>query len=149
MKLIDKLGVNDCVSLVGNLQNNEIHKMMEQSHIFVVTSDRNEGWGAVLNEAMSNGCAVVASNLIGAAPFLIRNGENGLMFKNSDINSLTQQVEVLINNKSLREKLSIQAYYTMKNLWSPKLAANNFFNLSEAILNGKTMDIKKGPCSKA
>ena len=36
-----------------------------------------EGWGAVVNEAMNSGCAVVADHMIGAAPWLIRQGENG------------------------------------------------------------------------
>jgi len=147
--LIHELEVDDCVSLIGNLQNDEIHDMMKQSHVFLVTSDRNEGWGAVLNEAMSNGCAVVASNMIGAAPFLIENEKNGFLFMSGDLHSLTQQVESLLNDEALRVRLSIQAYHTMENVWSPKNAADNFIKLSKAILNGNSCDIKDGPCSKA
>ena len=45
---------------------------MEESEIYLVTSDRKEGWGAVVNEAMNSGCAVVADHMIGAAPWMIR-----------------------------------------------------------------------------
>lgn len=81
------MNVGDCVSLIGNMPNDEILALMQKSHIFIFTSDRNEGWGAVLNEAMSNGCAVVASNMIGAAPYLIKQGENGYIFKSGDVRS--------------------------------------------------------------
>jgi len=91
--LITKLGIENSVSLIGNMPNDEILSLMRQSHIYVFTSDRNEGWGAVLNEAMSNGCAVVASNMIGAAPYLIKHGENGYMFKSGNLNDLTSKVE--------------------------------------------------------
>ena len=33
---------------------------MEQADIYLFTSDRNEGWGAVANEAMNSACAMVA-----------------------------------------------------------------------------------------
>jgi glycosyltransferase involved in cell wall biosynthesis len=45
--------------------------------VFIFTSDRNEGWGAVLNEAMGSGCAVVAADLIGSVPYLIEHKKMG------------------------------------------------------------------------
>jgi len=76
--LIDKLEVGRYVSLLGNLPNEEVLQMMRESHIFIFTSDRGEGWGVVLSEAMANGCTVVASNKIGAAPFLVKHKKNVL-----------------------------------------------------------------------
>lgn len=54
--------------------------MMRESHIFIFTSDRGEGWGVVLSEAMANGCTVVASNKIGAAPFLVKHKKMACYF---------------------------------------------------------------------
>ena len=34
---------------------------MEKADIFLFTSDRREGWGAVANEAMNSACALVVS----------------------------------------------------------------------------------------
>lgn len=147
--LIHKLGVEDCVSLIGNMPNAEILSLLRQSHIFIFTSDRSEGWGAVLNEAMSNGCACVASDMIGAAPYLIKHGENGFLFKSCDLKSLTQRVSELIDNKPLREKLSVNAYITMRDIWSPENATRKFYMLAENLLNGKMVKIETGPCSKA
>ena len=40
-----------------------------------------DGWGAVANEAMNSACALVAGHMIGAVPYLIRQGENGLIYE--------------------------------------------------------------------
>lgn len=147
--MIKKIGVEDCVKLCGNLPNEEILKEMRKHDIFLFTSDRNEGWGAVLNEAMSNGCAVVASHEIGSVPYLIKNGVNGFEFKSKDIDSLTEQVEFLLNNPIERRIIAKNAYYTMRYVWSPYNAAKNLLSLVDCLKNGKDSDIAEGPCSKA
>ena len=123
-----------------------VGKMMLDSDIFTFTSDRNEGWGAVLNEAMSCGCAVVASNKIGAAPFLIKNKVNGILFKSRDQIDFQNKVISLIKDKEKRVKLSNRAYESMVKVWSPKNAVNNFLQLVNSI-NNNTNSILQGPCS--
>ena len=78
-KLIKKMKLQDCIDILPGMPNSEVHKYMKKTNIFLFTSNRREGWGAVLNEAMSNGCAVVASHAIGAVPFLINHQKNGLI----------------------------------------------------------------------
>lgn len=147
--LSQKLDVQDCVCFKGNVSNNEILKAMRQHDIFLFTSDRNEGWGAVLNEAMSNGCAVVASDEIGAVPFLVKHMKNGMIFRSGDLDSLYEKVVFLIDHPSERNMMARNAYLTMRDEWSPKQAAMNFLQLSKDLLEGKETLIKEGPCSKA
>lgn len=147
--LVKKLNVEDVVSFRGNMPNHKILDEMKKHQIFLFTSDKNEGWGAVLNESMSNGCAVVASNKIGATPFLINDGENGLIFKSENINSLYFQVKLLLDNKEILEKISVNAYKTMSEIWSPKNAAERFIELAKSLQMGKDTPYIEGPCSKA
>ena len=72
------------VHMLGTMKPEQVREHMEKSQVYLFTSDRNEGWGAVLNEAMNSGCAVVASHAIGSVPFLLKNGENGLIYKDGD-----------------------------------------------------------------
>jgi len=137
------------VTFSGNMPNKKVIETMRKSHIFLFTSNRMEGWGAVLNEAMGNGCCVVASHVIGATPFLIKNETNGLIFKSGDLNDLTQKVEQLINDKKLRNKIAINAYETIKNTWSPKNAAGNFLALCDSLVNKNEINITEGPGSPA
>ena len=147
--LSKKMNVDNFVNFVGSKPNEEVLGMMRNHDIFLFTSDRGEGWGAVLNEAMSNGCTVVASDEIGAVPFLVENGKNGLMFKSKNIDSLFFCVKKLIDDIELREKLAIEGYFAMKNVWSPENAANNFIKLASSKLNNSNCKIMSGPCSFA
>ena len=148
-ELANELDVLDVLEFRGNLKNDLIIEEMRSHHIFLFTSDRYEGWGAVLNESMSNGCAVIASNEIGAAPYLIENGKNGLVFKSKKLDSLISKTEYLLNNKEVIETLAKNAYITMKEIWSPQIAAKNFIKVVESIQDNKFDHnmIKEGPCS--
>lgn len=126
--LIEAQDVEDCVELIGNFPNAEILKVMRKSSIFLFTSNREEGWGAVLNEAMGAGCACVVSDEIGSAPYLIRDGENGFLFKSCNLDNLTEKVRILIDDGALRERISITAYETMQGEWSPKSAVTRFLD---------------------
>jgi len=147
--LARSLGVEDVVHFPGNLPNGEILEAMMQHKIFLFTSDKNEGWGAVLNEAMSCGCAVVASNRIGATPFLVKHRQNGLVFKSEDFLSFYNAVKSLLDDKALLNKVSIAAQKTMVELWSPKVAAQKLITLCEELLQGNFTPPKEGPCSIA
>ena len=147
--MIQELQLQDVVHLRGNLPNDQILQQMQQHDIFLFTSDRNEGWGAVLNEAMSNGCAVVSSNRIGSTPFLIEDGKNGLIFESENLDSFYQQVKNLLDHPDLRKSLSTQAVYTMKEVWSPRNAAMQLLKLVQALQDGnESMIPKSGPCSR-
>ncbi len=148
-ELCNKLGVDDVVCMKGSVPNEQMVEEMRGHNIFLFTSDRNEGWGAVLNEAMSSGCAVVASNEIGAVPFLLKDGENGLIFKSKNLDSLYEKVVLLLNNNELIGEFGKKAYYTMLNEWSPKVAAKNILQLINDLQKGKDTSIIEGPCSKA
>lgn len=146
---IDQEGLKEEISLAGNISNTLVREKMKESNIFVFTSDRGEGWGAVLNEAMSSGCAVVVSKDIGSAPYLIKDRENGLLFKTKDAKDLSKKVSELFENEDYRKKIAIQAYYTMRDLWSAKNAANQFLLITEKLLNGERILPIEGPCSRA
>lgn len=147
--LAKTLNVEDVVSFRGNLPNAEILKEMREHDIFLFTSDRNEGWGAVLNESMSSGCAVVASHLIGSVPFLIKNDINGMVFKSENLKSLTEKVRYLLDNPSKRLEIAKNAIYTMRDVWSPSNAAKRFIELAHKLLDGEITSYTDGPCSKA
>lgn len=134
--LAKKLNVEDVVNFCGSKPNDEILAEMRRHDIFLFTSDRNEGWGAVLNEAMSNGCSVVVSDKIGAVPFLIDDGVNGCIFKSCNLDSLEQKVIFFIEHPSERQNMARSAYHTMSRIWSPANAARQFIQLVYALMAG-------------
>ena len=133
----------------GAMSPTEVRDYMEKSDIFIFTSDRNEGWGAVLNESMNSACAVVASDAIGAVPYLIEDGKNGIVFKHGRKRDFCNKVVTLINDVQLRRKIQREAYFTIHDVWNPKNAAKNLVLLMDCLLVGKEVCIDKGPGSPA
>lgn len=160
-RLAMKLGVEDVVNFCGNKPNNELLNEMRKHEIFLFTSDRNEGWGAVANESLSNGCVLVASDAIGSTPYLVMEGENGFSFISSKttcsfanpdteaLDSLCERVELLLNHPEERMKMKKRAISLMQDVWSPDIAAHRLLTLIDYIRNGKDTPFKDGPCSRA
>lgn len=115
------------------------------------TSDFGEGWGAVLNEAMNSGCAVIASHAAGATPYLVKNGENGLIYEFGNDEKLYEKLKYLLLNPKEQKRLGAAAYKTISEEWNAEIAAERFLNLTKSILNGEKNPYiyKNGPCSKA
>lgn len=149
MVLLSKqLGLEDIVHFRGNMPNAQIIDEMRHHDIVMTTSDKNEGWGAVVNEAMSNGCVLVGSDAVGSVPFLVKHNENGLVFKACDIQSLCNCVESVLGDASKCKVIARNALNTMKYLWSPSNAAKSFVELSSSLIEYREPCIKDGPCSR-
>ena len=148
-KLVVKLKLINCIKIIGPLKPEEVRKFMEVSNIFLFTSDFNEGWGAVLNEAMNSACAVVASHAIGAVPFLIKNNFNGLIFDNKNLEDLVIKIKELLDNKKLTLEIGKHAYKTILNEWNARIASERFIDLTNHLLNKSNLDYNDGPCSKS
>ncbi len=148
-RMIEDMDVADCVEMLGAMSPDEVRRHMEQSEIFLFTSDRNEGWGAVLNESMNSACAVVANRAIGSVPFLVRDGETGYAY--DDTKELYHKVKSLLDDSENRRRLGRNAYVTMMEKWNAGNAAQKLLALSEAILRGqhKPQPFEDGVCSKA
>lgn len=148
-KLAKRLGVDDVVRFYGELPNELIIKAMKNHSIFLFTSDRYEGWGAVANESMANGCVLVASDAIGSAPYLIQDSVNGLIFKSGSVNSLIEKIQWLFDHPDKIQNMRIHARKTMVELWSPQKAAENLLTLISDLQHDRKCSIKEGPASIA
>ena len=80
-----------------------------QDSAFYVMSSRYEGWGLVLVEAMSCGLPCVSFDCPYGPSDIIRDGEDGFLVENGNIQQLAEKMELLINNKELRERLGVRA----------------------------------------
>lgn len=148
-KMIDDLSLHSCVNLLGSMSPEEVRNQMEASDIFLFTSDKNEGWGAVLNESMNSACAVVASHRIGAVPYLIEDGVNGLIYKDGNLDDLYEKVKWLIERKDVRRDIANRAYLTISKHWNADEAASRLLSLASSLQNDYSTPYDNGVCSKA
>lgn len=148
--LVKKLGLQENINIIGALPASQVRVHMEESRIMICSSDQYEGWGAVINEAMNSGCTVIASHLVGSVPFLIEDGENGLVYKFASENDLYNKVKNLLDNKEYQNQLARNAYHTISDMWNPENATSRLFSIIQDMVEDNEIDFyNDGPCSYA
>lgn len=158
-KTIEEYGLQEQVRLLGSMKPDEVRKYMEKADVFLFTSDRKEGWGAVANEAMNSGCALIAGHMIGAVPFLIQDGENGFVYRDGNVRELCHIAEGLVRDREKCRLLGRQAYETIHQTWNAEHAAGRLlhFAIQEGFLLWEDTLLEEmplsapedGPCSEA
>lgn len=148
-QLIDKYSLKDNVVLHGNIPNEKIHQEMQQHHCLLFTSNQREGWGAVVNEAMANGCVVVGASKIGSIPYLIKDGVNGVVFEDGNQDDLNKKLYRIALDWSVCEEMARMARSTIKDEWSPQQAAKRLLKLTYFLEKGMPVPFMDGPCSIA
>ena len=107
----DKININHKnLFKLGFKKHNEVLNIYKKSSIAVVCSRWDEPFGRTSLEAASNGCAVIISNR-GGLPETIT---DGVVLKKLDVSNIFKEIEKLILNKSLRnkiQKLSLKNFY--------------------------------------
>lgn len=102
-KLVKELNIEENVSFLGFISGAEKYAYFKSADIYVHPS-RYEPFGVVLLEAMACGKPIVASR-VGGIPFVVEDGETGLLFKSENVEELAEKVILLLRNKELRMKM--------------------------------------------
>lgn len=148
-RMVSDRGLDNCVTFTGYRKPQEVRAFMERADIFLMTSNYLEGWGAVINEAMNSGCAVIADAKIGAVPFLLRHGQSGMVYRDGDLAEFLTYGEQLVKDRELCRRLGRNAYETIVRLWNPSNASKALLDFSEGILKHEWRVRDEGPCSPA
>ena len=131
--------IDHYITFHGMLSPEATRDVMEKCHIHIFTSNYLEGWGAVVNEAMNAGCAVIANVEVGCAPYLIRNGSNGLTYQAS-YEDMLDKVMSLVNYPGKIADLGINAYRTIADEWNGEVAAKRVIEAYEKIISACDRD---------
>ena len=114
-----KKNVDYLKSLVQNISNvefvpytKEIKTEYRDAEIFVLSS-RYEGFGLVLTEAMSQGCACIACDYNGRQSEIVINNKTGLICGIDNLLELEQKLKILLDNNELRKRLQHNALHAL------------------------------------
>jgi glycosyltransferase involved in cell wall biosynthesis len=110
-KLVDTLNLTDYVSFLGWVDAQQRDAVLEKADVFILPS-YNEGLPMALLEAMGWGLPAITTP-VGGIPELVTSGENGLLVTPGNIQQLSEAIQSLIENETLRLSLGNTARETV------------------------------------
>lgn len=146
---VKRAGLSERFLFYGYQEPDKVRDVMEQCHIHLFTSNYLEGWGAVVNEGMNSGCVEVVNAQVGAAPYLIRHGKNGLVYPDDSYPKMEALVLDLFEHWEERKHMGYAAYRTIVREWNAEHAAEEFLRFAEGAADGKAVPAAEGPLSPA
>lgn len=99
---------------LSHIPNQDLYRYYAIADIFtlpsITTAEFKEPWGVVVNEAMNQGCPVVATDAVGAAAGgLVEDGKNGFIVPERDSLALKTAMETLLKDDDLRRRMGREA----------------------------------------
>jgi len=119
--------IDEVVAYVGNHERIVIHPPVPfhevPEHVgrcgILVLPSRSEAMGRVLVEAMSCGKPCIGSD-VGGIPTVIRDGENGLLFRSGDSADLARALRQLMGSETLRREMGAHGVISARVTFSPE-----------------------------
>ena len=110
------------VTLYGIQPMERVSEIMQQYDVLILPS-KHDGWGAVVNEALTVGLYVITSNHCGAS-YLLKNKQQGMIFTLEEAQGLGNVVDACIAKKDwIRETVNERIIWS-RNYISGKAVAN-------------------------
>ena len=110
-KYIDKIYVESFT----NLSNKDKYEILTETSILIAPNTKNESFGLILLEGISNGCLIICSDIDAFKEVL---HDTGIYFKNMDSNSLNSQIKNVISKD-------------MNELWSDQYSGISKFDIEK------------------
>ncbi|MGI9625372.1 MAG: glycosyltransferase family 4 protein [Longimicrobiales bacterium] len=96
---------SDRVHFLGFRNQARLPELYGVADLFVLPSE-NEPWGLAINEAMCAGLPVVTTDEVGAAPDLVREGENGFIYPAGDVAELADCIKRVLRRSDARQAMA-------------------------------------------
>ncbi|MGA2070546.1 MAG: glycosyltransferase family 4 protein [Sedimentisphaerales bacterium] len=141
-----RLKIAEKIKFIGAMPLNRCGDIYSTGDVLVLPS-RFDGWGAVVNEAMEFGMAVITSDMVGARTPLVKEGVNGLVFRNGDVADLARCLSRLIGDQSLVVKMRLASRDRIL-MFRPDESARRVVALCRGLVGDAPMpDYQEGLCS--
>ncbi|MDI3549602.1 MAG: hypothetical protein PWQ15_704 [Methanobacterium sp.] len=124
-KMAQYLHIDKDVYFLGHVDNDHLKNYYGPSDLCVVPSITHEmvdAWAFVVNEAMYYGNPVIATDAVGSAFDMIKDGKNGFIVPERDSFALYNSMKLILSQDELREKMGkcskeiVDTYFSYKNM---------------------------------
>jgi glycosyltransferase involved in cell wall biosynthesis len=138
LQLIEKLDLHN-ITFMSFLDKSTLLDLYKAADVFVLPT-REDVWGLVINEAMSQGLPIITTDRCVAGLELVENGKNGFIVKINDPVGLAEKINRIVLNDELQKKMSAIslkkiAEYTIENIAMKHLQLFNEIEKSKNVTN--------------
>lgn len=118
-------------------------ELIKEANFLFMASDRREGWGMVVNNAINYGTIIIGNSCCGSVSTLLNSEDAFLYSKNEKayetlIRAITTKNEILKN-------MAVKAYLDLVQKWSPQIGAKRFADkLKSIIIDKKEIYFEEG-----
>ncbi|MBW4513737.1 MAG: glycosyltransferase [Timaviella obliquedivisa GSE-PSE-MK23-08B] len=117
---VHQLQIEDCVEFLGMVKNTDVIGLMRDADLVTVPShhDYPEGFPMTIYESLCSRTPIVASN----HPMFVRqlrHEQNAMIFPDGEATACALQIETILTQPALYEKISYATHATWKNLQVP------------------------------
>ena len=132
IKLVNSFNISESITWAGGVYDYPtLGKYLMSSGVYVLA-----GMGGLsINEAMAFGKPIICSVCDGTEKVLVRDGINGLFFKENDIDDLAQKIIYLFNNPELIGQMGIKSEQIIKEEININSVVDNYINAFEYFNN--------------
>ena len=107
MSMAEEMALRN-VTFTGRVNNSEIYKYLDKADV-MLSSPKVDNMPVSLLEAMNSGLLVISSN-VGGVPYMIDNGETGLLFDSDNDEELAKKMLWAISNQADAKTIIQQAH---------------------------------------
>src|SRR6266404_3028687 len=149
-KMIGSLALQDRVSLLGKMTQDQLATLYPQADLFVLpclvleNGDR-DGIPNVLFEAMVCGVPIISTEIAGIRE-LIEHQKNGLLVEQRNATALADAMQLLIGSPDLRNELARKGRQTVLEGFTRESSARSVYNILSSMLgSAESADVLREP----
>ena len=130
------------IQFLGFVQPRELSSVFMAADVFVLAS-RHEGWGLVINEAANAGLPMIATETVGAARHLVKDGENGFVVAGDSVDELHEALDKFVTDPSKANRFGRESIRIAEEFTPEKMAQKLYEAIEDSLLQKlQTKDLK-------
>jgi glycosyltransferase involved in cell wall biosynthesis len=128
-RYVKEAGLDNKVLFLGFVSQKELPNLYVISDVVVFPS-YYDTWARAVNEAMACKLPIIASRKVGATGDIVRDGINGFVVKEGDIEELADRMRLLVTDRELRKRMGEASKEIIKD-WTYEAAIPNVIQAVE------------------
>jgi glycosyltransferase involved in cell wall biosynthesis len=134
--IIKKNNLESHINFLGPVYDEKKSDLLKESDIFIYPTHM-DGFPIVLLEAMSAGCPIITTKMVGAISEVIVNGETGYLISDYSAERYADAVKKIIGDSKLFSQMSENARNRFDKMYTLDINIKNIVSVFEEILSRK------------